>query len=254
KENIESAFEELNTFKNIGALNHIIERFTEVQHFAVDRDALRAHFVKENASYYTEIEKITDFKQTNMSKDLPSEIVEEVNNYSLDTTDLKVDLRKYQAFGAKYGLHFKRTLLGDEMGLGKTIQALAMINHLFQNNQRYAIVVCPLSILANWKREVEQHSALKTFIFHGNNRDNEFVKWQKEKGILLTTYEHTLRMDFDELLQLDILIVDEAHFVKNPDAKRSKSVYKLANVSDYVLFMSGTPIENRLEEMKQLIS
>src|SRR5699024_6508642 len=168
------------------------ERITEILEFTVDRNDLKEHFIKENASYYTEIEKVTGFTQTDMTKDLPSEIVDEVNRYTLNTTDLKVNLRMYQEFGAKYGLHFKRTLLGDEMGLGKTIQALAMINHLYQNDQKYSIVVCPLSILANWKREVELHSALKTFVFHGNNRETEFAELQVVKGILLTTYEHKL--------------------------------------------------------------
>src|SRR5690625_2956590 len=254
KEKITSAFNELNKEKHRDSLNNMNERITEILEFTVDRNDLKEHFIKENASYYTEIEKVTGFTQTDMTKDLPSEIVDEVNRYTLNTTDLKVNLRMYQEFGAKYGLHFKRTLLGDEMGLGKTIQALAMINHLYQNDQKYSIVVCPLSILANWKREVELHSALKTFVFHGNNRETEFAKWQEEKGILLTTYEHTLRMDVEELQKLDILIVDEAHYVKNAEAKRSQSVYTLASISEYVLFMSGTPLENRLEEMKQLIS
>jgi len=254
KNRIKTAFEALNSPENKITYQEIQQGFYETQHFAVNQEELRDHFIKENASYYTEIEKITDLIPTDMTKNLPSDIVEEVNNYSLDTTGLKVDLRQYQEFGAKYGLNFKHTLLGDEMGLGKTIQALAMINHLFQNNQKYSIVVCPLSILANWKREVTQHSSLKTFVYHGYYRDSEFAKWKDQKGVLLTTYEHTLRMDVDELQLLDILIVDEAHFVKNPDAQRSKRVYELASISDYVLFMSGTPLENRLEEMKQLIS
>lgn len=251
---IENAFEELNTPKNKNTYQEIQERFNDIQSFMVSNDELKEHYVKKNASYYTEIEKVTDFKLVSTPKDLPSDFVDEVNNYSLNTTDLKINLRKYQEFGTKYGLHFKRTLLGDEMGLGKTIQGLAMINHLFQKDQKYSIVVCPLSILANWKREVEQHSLLKTYTFHGDNRDSEFAKWKENMGVLLTTYEHTLRMDFDQLDQLDILIVDEAHFIKNPEAKRSISVNKLASMSNYVLFMSGTPIENRLEEMKQLIS
>ena len=251
---IENAFEELNTPKNKNTYQEIQERFNDIQSFMVSNDELKEHYVKKNASYYTEIEKVTDFKLVSTPKDLPSDFVDEVNNYSLNTTDLKINLRKYQEFGTKYGLHFKRTLLGDEMGLGKTIQGLAIINHLFQKDQKYSIVVCPLSILANWKREVEQHSLLKTYTFHGDNRDSEFAKWKENMGVLLTTYEHTLRMDFDKLDQLDILIVDEAHFIKNPEAKRSISVNKLASMSNYVLFMSGTPIENRLEEMKQLIS
>ncbi len=254
KENITAAFEELNTPETRDTFYHIEERFSNIHRFTVDTEELKEHFVKENASYYTEIEKVTDFKQADMSKDLPSDIVEEVNNYALDETGLKLTLRNYQTFGAKYGLHFKRTLLGDEMGLGKTIQALAMMNHLFQNEQKYSIVVCPLSILANWKREVEQHSDLKTFVFHGSDRDAALEKWKEQAGVLLTTYEHTLRLSFDGFPPLDILVVDEAHFVKNPEAKRSQSIYALTEIANHVLFMSGTPIENRLEEMKQLIS
>src|SRR5690625_1415155 len=254
KEKITSAFNELNKEKHRDSLNNMNERITEILEFTVDRNDLKEHFIKENASYYTEIEKVTGFTQTDMTKDLPSEIVDEVNRYTLNTTDLKVNLRMYQEFGAKYGLHFKRTLLGDEMGLGKTIQALAMINHLYQNDQKYSIVVCPLSILANWKREVHKFSNLHTFIFHGKNRDEEFEKWQAQAGVLITTYEQTSRMNFEEGHRLDALIVDEAHYVKNPEAKRSQSVYELSEIAEYVLFMSGTPLENRLEEMQQLLS
>lgn len=254
KEKMKSAFKNLNQEKYQENLHNIKEQLDYILHFTVNRDELIQHFVEENASYYTEIEKITGFEQVELHENLPTEIVEAVNHYRLDTRDLDVTLRHYQEFGAKYALYFKRTLLGDEMGLGKTIQALAMINHLSQNNQKYAMVVCPLSVVANWKREIDQRSKLKTFIFHGNNRDAEFAKWQASTGVLITTYEQTLRMDFEDEHHLDTLIVDEAHYVKNPEAKRSQSIYKLAGIAEYVLFMSGTPLENRLEEMKQLIS
>lgn len=254
KEKMKSAFKNLNQEKYKENLHNIKEQMDYILHFTVNRDELIQHFVEENASYYTEIEKITGFEQVELHENLPTEIVEAVNHYRLDTRDLDVTLRHYQEFGAKYALYFKRTLLGDEMGLGKTIQALAMVNHLSQNNQKYAMVVCPLSVVANWKREIDQRSKLKTFIFHGNNRDAEFAKWQASTGVLITTYEQTLRMDFEDEHHLDTLIVDEAHYVKNPEAKRSQSIYKLAGIAEYVLFMSGTPLENRLEEMKQLIS
>ena len=85
------------------------------------------------------------------------------------------------------------------------------------------------------------------------NGHQPLCNWQEEKGVLLTTYEQTSHLDIENLT-INALIVDEAHYVKNPDAKRSKSVYQLASLSEYVLFMSGTPLENRLEEMKQLIA
>ncbi|MBW8347888.1 DEAD/DEAH box helicase [Bacillus sp. IITD106] len=254
KEKIKSAFENLNQEKYKNNLDKIKEKLVEILHFSVSKEELKQHFVQENASYYTEIEKVTGSSPAASLESLPSEIVESVNNYPLDMEGLEVTLRRYQEFGAKYALYYKRTLLGDEMGLGKTIQAIAMINHLVQNNQKYAMVVCPLSVVANWKREINERSTLKTFIFHGHNRDAEFAKWQSSTGVLITTYEQTLRINFEDEHQLDLLVVDEAHYVKNPEAKRSQSIYKLAGMADYVLFMSGTPLENRLDEMKQLIS
>ena len=254
KEEVKSAFDNLNQEKHIKNLNNIKEKLDYILHFTVNRDELIQHFVQENASYYTEIEKVTGFKQVEIPGNLPAEIAETVNNFPLDTTDLDVTLRHYQAFGAKYALHHKRTLLGDEVELGKIIQALAMINHLSQNNQKYAMVVCPLSVVENWQKEINQYSKLKTFFFHGNNRDAAFAKWQSNTGVLITTYEQTLRMNFEAGHKLDILIVDEAHYVKNPEAKRSQSIYKLAVIAEYVLFISGTSLEHRLEEMKQLTS
>ncbi|MBY7143065.1 DEAD/DEAH box helicase family protein [Virgibacillus sp. NKC19-3] len=252
KEQIKAAFDRLNAYQE--NLESIYQKLDKIIPYTVDRDALIQHFVKENAAYYTEIEKVTDFEQTEEAEDLPAGIVETIRNTTLDTTGLKIALRQYQTFGAKYALYYRRTLLGDEMGLGKTIQALAMVNHLSQRNQKYALVVCPLSVLANWKREIEQHSELKTFIFHGRNRDAEFAKWQAQTGVILTTYEHTLHMNLEEEQPVDALIVDEAHYVKNPEAKRSQRIYQLAANVEYVLFMSGTPLENRLDEMKQLMS
>src|SRR5699024_5439478 len=140
KEKIKLAFDNLNQEKNKKILDNIKEMLDYILHFTVNRDELAQHFVQESASYYTEIEKVTGFKQVEIPGNLPVEIAEKVNNFPLDTTDLDVTLRHYQAFGAKYALHHKRTLLGDEMELGKTIQALAMINHLSQNNQKYAMI------------------------------------------------------------------------------------------------------------------
>src|SRR5699024_11840840 len=103
------------------------------------------------------------------------------------------------------------------------------------------------------KREIQKFSGLKVFIFHGNGRDEAFEGWKNESGVMLTTYGHAGKLDRDEIPDLNVLIVDEAHFVKNPGARRSQSVYKLGENTEYVLYMSGTPLENRLAEMKQLI-
>ena len=117
-----------------------------------------------------------------------------------------------------------------------------------------AIVVCPLSILENWKIEIHKWSKLPTYVFRSVKRDKEYQSWLDQGGVLLTNYEQCSRLiEKKDLGQLDILIVDEAHYIKNPEAKRSQNVYLLANKASYKLFMTGTPLENNVSEMKQLI-
>ncbi|WP_339181997.1 DEAD/DEAH box helicase [Oceanobacillus sp. FSL W7-1293] len=254
KEKIRSAFANLNKNKHQKELKQIKKRLDYMLDFEVSKEELKKHFETENAFYYTEIEKATDFDSKNISESLPEEVAEAVNNHPLDTNGLHITLRNYQIFGAKYALLYKKTLLGDEMGLGKTVQALAILNHLRQNDQGHAVIICPLSVISHWKREVEQRSDLQTFIFHGSNREKQFQAWQEGAGILITTFELAGNLPLEDSQHFDALIVDEAHYVKNPNTKRSQNVYHLADEAEYVLFMSGTPLENTVEEMMQLVS
>ncbi|CEI81878.1 RNA polymerase-associated protein RapA [Oceanobacillus oncorhynchi] len=254
KEKIRSAFANLNKNKHQKELKQIKKRLDYMLDFEVSKEELKKHFERENAFYYTEIEKATDFDSKNISESLPEEVVGAVNNHPLDTNGLHITLRNYQIFGAKYALLYKKTLLGDEMGLGKTVQALAILNHLRQNHQGHAVIVCPLSVIAHWKREMEQRSALQAFIFHGSNREEQFQAWQEGTGILITTFELAGTLPLEGSHHFDALVVDEAHYVKNPNTKRSQNVYHLADEAEYVLFMSGTPLENTVEEMMQLVS
>ncbi|MFD1067488.1 DEAD/DEAH box helicase [Oceanobacillus locisalsi] len=254
KEKIRSAFANLNNSKHQKELDAIKQKLDYMLDFEVSKEELKRHFETENAFYYTEIEKATDFDTENVSESLPSEVVEAVDKQPLDTDGLHITLRNYQIFGAKYALLYKKTLLGDEMGLGKTVQALAILNHLRQNHQGHAVIICPLSVIAHWKREMEQRSDLQAFIFHGSNREEQFQTWREDTGILITTFELAGSLPLEGSHHFDALIVDEAHYVKNPNTKRSQNVYHLADRAEYVLFMSGTPLENTVEEMMQLVS
>ena len=254
KDKIQQSIQSLNDRNVTGRFKDIEDAYLKVINFKVDEQTLKADFIANNIKYYSEIESLTGQTNKKDAEDIPSELVEAVNAVELNTEGLDLTLRHYQAFGAKYMLYSKRVLLGDEMGLGKTVQALAVLNHLNHDGKQAFIVVCPLSVVANWKRETEKFTKLNALIYHGKDRDHVFKQWQEEKGILITTFSHTRNIDKDAVDHLDALIVDEAHYIKNPEAKRSISVYELAEKAEYVSFMSGTPMENRLEEMKQLIS
>lgn len=254
KDKIQQSIQSLNDRNVTGRFKNIEDAYLKVINFKVDEQTLKADFIANNIKYYSEIESLTGHTNKKDAEDIPSELVEAVNAVELNTEGLDLTLRHYQAFGAKYMLYSKRVLLGDEMGLGKTVQALAVLNHLNHDGKQAFIVVCPLSVVANWKRETEKFTKLNALIYHGKDRDQVFKQWQEEKGILITTFSHTRNIDKNAVDHLDALIVDEAHYIKNPEAKRSISVYELAEKAEYVSFMSGTPMENRLEEMKQLIS
>jgi SNF2 family DNA or RNA helicase len=186
---------------------------------------------------------------------LPADIATRVLDHPLDVMHLKVSLRGYQAFGAKFALAQGRSLLGDEMGLGKTIEALAIICHLRAEGSSHFLVVCPASVLVNWAHEIRSHSELQAYRLHGLDRDRNHKAWQLRGGVAVTTYEslRSIPVPRPESLQLGLLVVDEAHFIKNPAAERTKAVQAWAWQTKRVLFLSGTPMENRVEEFRSLV-
>jgi hypothetical protein len=187
---------------------------------------------------------------------LPAEIVERVQALQLDLTYLKASLRGYQAFGAKYALVQERTILGDEMGLGKTVEALAALSHLRAGGCTTAIVVCPASVVANWRVEIQRHTKLTAHVIHGAERDRAYRSWVRHGGVAITTFDALRRLhplEDGKQTPLAMLVVDEAHYVKNPRTLRSQAVAHWASHAQRVLFLTGTPMENRVEEFRALI-
>ncbi|MBQ9951599.1 MAG: DEAD/DEAH box helicase family protein [Clostridia bacterium] len=208
----------------------------------------------ENAAVYlAELEKFLPALPEPSREGLPAELVDAIEKVEPDLSLLKATLRSYQLFGCKYVLHQQRVLLGDEMGLGKTVQAIAAMAVQAAAGKQKFIVVCPASVLINWCREIAQHSHLTAVKVHGADRAEAFARWMDEGGVAVTTYETLSRIDWPEGFACDMLVVDEAHYVKNPQAKRTQAMQKLADAAESVLFMTGTPLENDVEEMCALV-
>ena len=215
----------------------------------------RAHFRENAATYYSALE--TYCKQLNISEvpqsGLPPELLQEIEAHPLDLQHMKATLRNYQTFGVKYAVHQERTLLGDEMGLGKTIQAIAVMAAMKAAGKHHFMVVCPASVLINWCREIEKHSHLSVTKIHG--ADNEaLLHWRSNGDVAVTTYESIINFNLPERFTFDMLVVDEAHYVKNPQAQRTKAMQKLLEKTFGVLYMSGTPLVNNVDEMCFLVS
>ena len=183
---------------------------------------------------------------------LPAEIIARVRKQRLDDTFRRVSLRGYQEFGAKFALVQRRVIIGDEMGLGKTIQAIAVMAHLRALERTHFLVVCPASVLLNWLREVDSRSSLRTYSLHGPDRTANLRRWRHNGGVAVTTFGTLRSLEPDEL-KVALLVVDEAHMVKNPATQRSQATAVWTRVSERVLFLTGTPLENRVEEFGNLI-
>lgn len=183
---------------------------------------------------------------------LPAEIADDVESFDLQQGALVALLRRYQEFGARYIALQKRTLLGDDMGLGKTVQVLAAMCHLYATGSRHFLVVAPNSVLLNWEREVQKHTELRAVIIHGSERTASLMEWQALGGVAITTYG-TLPKILDLIPRVDLFAADEAHFAKNPNAIRTQAVQQVASRSEHVVLMTGTALENRLEELNFLV-
>ncbi|WP_019433948.1 DEAD/DEAH box helicase [Streptomyces sp. AA0539] len=182
---------------------------------------------------------------------VPAEIGDRVRAEVLDDSLLKVSLRGYQSFGARFLLAQRRVLLGDEMGLGKTVQAIAALAHLAARGETHFLVVCPASVLINWTREIRARSALRPLAAHGPGREEAFARWRRDGGVAVTTFD-ALRVA-GKAAATAMLVVDEAHYVKNAGAQRTRAVAQWAAVAGRVAYLTGTPLENRVGEFRALV-
>lgn len=219
---------------------------------SVDSSQVWNDFSKTPIPFFTDLEKICPYAMGNAEDELgnlPKEILDERTN--LD--GLKAQLRHYQVLGVKFILHQGRVLLGDEMGLGKTVEAIAAMVTLWNLGESHFLVICPASILVNWLREIEKMCEIPALKIHGQEKFTMLDNWKKNGGIAVTTYETSRQLNFADNEKISMLVVDEAHYVKNPGSQRTASVRKICGLSERLLLMTGTALENRTKEMLFLL-
>ena len=170
---------------------------------------------------------------------------------------LKAELRPYQqrgyawlAFLQRYGLG---ACLADDMGLGKTLQTIAFLLHLraTQESPAPVLIVCPTSVVGNWRRELERFAPdLRVAIHQGTDRETgeEFIKQSPSASVILTSYP-LLARDRDTLTRVEwsVVVLDEAQNIKNSSTKQAQAARALQSESRIAL--TGTPVENRLTDL-----
>lgn len=214
-----------------------------------------AHFESDSVLFINLLEEVAPnlIKVDTTVYGLPEDLALAIQNEPIHSEGLKCTLRRYQEWGVKYVLHQKRVLLGDEMGLGKTVQAIAAMVSLRNTGGNHFVVVCPASVITNWCREIEKMSDLPVTRVHGSDREEALMHWKGNGGVAVTTYETTEHFTLGEKFKFAMLVVDEAHYIKNPEAQRSKNVRNICTHAQSILFMTGTALENKVSEMVSLM-
>ena len=161
---------------------------------------------------------------------------------------LNATLRPYQSRGVEWAvgnlLNEFGIILADDMGLGKTIQTIGVLLYLYENKhaKKQALVVVPTSLLNNWQNELSKFAPSLSFsLYYGQSRTIEKSK------IIITTYDTLKRDETLKKHPFDIIVIDEAQKIKNPDTQAAIAVKNIT--AKYKIALSGTPVENSLSEL-----
>jgi len=165
---------------------------------------------------------------------------------------LKVPLYPYQRKGALFAAKAARSLIADDMGLGKTIEAMAAVEILAQTvGLERVLIISPTSLKHQWKQEIEKFCNRSVEVVEGSLVKRARL-YASDALYKVTNYD-VIHRDLDLILNWapEMIILDEAQRIKNWKTRRAQSVKKLD--SKYALVLTGTPLENRLEELHSIV-
>jgi len=165
---------------------------------------------------------------------------------------LKASLYPYQREGTLFAAKAGRSLIADDMGLGKTIQAIATVEILAKTvGLERVLIICPTSLKHQWKQEIEKFCGRSVQVVEGSLTKRARL-YSDESFYKIINYEVVHRdLDLIRNWAPEMIILDEAQRIKNWKTRRAQSVKKLD--SKYALVLTGTPLENRLEELHSIV-
>lgn len=161
---------------------------------------------------------------------------------------LKTRLYEYQKEGVRFAFAKGKSVIADEMGLGKTVQAIAAVELMRRAGLiSSALILCPASLKFQWKTEIERFTDSGATIIEGAQSKRKEL-YASEAFYKIVSY-HTLSNDIRELanFRAECLVMDEVQRIKNWNTQISRAARKVR--SDYSIVLSGTPLENKLEEL-----
>ena len=218
--------------------NYFAEKFNAYEELDIGDDALL--YVRQYAE---------DARQQIKAQEISRQIMQ--SNGILPS--IKARLFPYQIEGVAFLASRGRALLADDMGLGKTIQAISASTWLAEHSGvKKVLVVCPASLKHQWAREIEKFTSQSVQIIQGPV-ENRQVQYRADALFYIVNYELVLRdlTVIRETVKPDLLILDEAQRIKNWRTKIASSIKLIS--SRYVFVLTGTPLENRIEDLYSLL-
>ncbi len=181
-----------------------------------------------------------------------AEIRRDPKAHPLRTQLLDAELIPYQLDGIAFAAGAGRAVLADDMGLGKTIQGIGVAELLAREaNLKKVLIVCPASLKSQWKAEIGRFCGRDCQLVIGSAAER-FHQYDNDAFFTICNYEQVLRdIMAIEQVRWDLIVLDEAQRIKNWEAKTSRVIKGLK--SPYALALSGTPLENRLDELYSVV-
>ncbi|MCL2724496.1 MAG: DEAD/DEAH box helicase [Polyangiaceae bacterium] len=174
-------------------------------------------------------------------------------NHPLRKTLLKQELLPYQLDGIAFAVGAGRAILADEMGLGKTIQGVGVAELLAREvGIKKVLIVCPASLKSQWRSEIQRFSGRSVEIVAGSASDRARA-YAGDAFFTICNYEQVLKDILHvEKTRWDLIVLDEGQRIKNWEAKTSRVIKGLS--SRFALVLSGTPLENRLDDLHSVVA
>ncbi len=172
--------------------------------------------------------------------------------HPLRTELLKVPLLPYQLDGVAFAVGSGRAILADDMGLGKTIQGVGVAEFLAREADiKRVLVVCPTSLKSQWRSEIHRFCDRPVQLIAGRTAERQ-LQYNNSCFFTICNYEQVLRDILPiEQTAWDLIILDEGQRIKNWESKTSRVVKSLR--SRFALVLSGTPLENRLDDLYSVV-
>ncbi|HZN35879.1 MAG TPA: SNF2-related protein, partial [Pirellulaceae bacterium] len=197
-----------------------------------------------------------EFIQQRLVRDRLQEQMAEIRRgpakHPLRTSLLKVPLLPYQLDGVAFAASAGRVILADDMGLGKTIQGVGLAELLAREaGIRKVLIVCPATVKAQWKSEIHRFCDRDVQLVAGASAHRR-EQYARDCFFTVCNYEQVLRDILDiEQVKWDLIILDEGQRIKNWESKTARVIKGLR--SPFALVLSGTPLENRLEDLYSVV-